>query len=64
VKLFFRVNKVLKNAVITVKSSDRVIISKKKRIVVPGEMETALLMSDKIKALTGDIEVLVEGEND
>ena len=64
VKLFFRVNKVLKNVVITIKSSDGVIISKKKRIVVPGEMETLLLMSDKIKALTGDIEVLVEGEND
>lgn len=64
VKLFFRVNKVLKNVAITIKSSDGVIISKKKRIVVPGEMETALLMSDKIKALTGDIEILVEGEND
>ena len=64
VKLFFRVNKVLKNAIITIKSSDEVIISKKKRIVVPGEMETLLLMSDKIKALTGDFEVLVEGEND
>ncbi|MBO7214570.1 MAG: FAD-dependent oxidoreductase [Clostridia bacterium] len=62
VKLFFRVNKVIKNCVVTVSCGDEVIATKKKKISVPGEMETALLLADKVKNLKGDIVVSVEGE--
>ncbi|MBQ3234682.1 MAG: FAD-dependent oxidoreductase [Clostridia bacterium] len=62
VKLFFRVNKVIKNCTVKVCCGDEVIATKKKKISVPGEMETALLLADKIKNLSGDITVSVEGE--
>lgn len=62
VKLFFRVNKVIKNAVITVTCNGETVSSKKKKIAVPGEMETALLLKDKLSNLNGEITVSVEGE--
>ena len=62
VKLFFRVNKVVKNCVIKVVSSDNVILTKKKKICVPGEMETALILKDKLSSLDKDVTVLVEGD--
>ncbi len=62
VKLFFRVQRVIKNATVIVSSGGQTIFSKKKKICVPGEMETVLLLSDKIKNLSGDITVTVEGD--
>ena len=62
VKLFFRVNKVIKNCTITVTCNGETVATKKKKISVPGEMETALILADKLKNLNGDITVSVEGE--
>lgn len=61
VKLFFRVQRVIKDAVISVTCNGKTILSRKKKICVPGEMETALLLSNKIGELNGDITVTVEG---
>ncbi len=61
VKLFFRVGSVIKDATVTVSCGGQTILSKKKKICVPGEMETALLLKDKLKDLSGEITVTVEG---
>lgn len=61
-KLFFRVTNTFKNCTITAKCGDEVIISKKKRIAVPGEMENLLILQDKIKGINGKIEVCLEEE--
>ncbi len=62
VKLFFRVNKVIKNCTISVECGGKTLIEKKKKICVPGEMETALLLADKLKGLSGEISVSVRGD--
>ncbi len=62
VKVFFRVNKVIKDAEITATCNGEVIAKKKKKICVPGEMETLLLLKDKLKGLSGEITVTVKGE--
>ena len=43
VKLFFRVKNTFENCTITVKCGEKILAKKKKRIAVPGEMETVLL---------------------
>lgn len=48
-KLFFRVTNTFKDCTICIKSGDEVIFTKKKKIAVPGEMETVILPYDKIK---------------
>ena len=60
VKLFFRVRNVFKNCTVKVTCGDKVILSKKKRIVLPGEMETLILDKDVIDGLNGDIVVSLE----
>lgn len=62
VKLFFRVNKPCKECVIKVISGEKVLVSKKKKIALPGEMETLLLKADLIKNLTENITLSVEEE--
>ena len=62
VKLFFRVNKVVKNCLISVECNGETVIQKKKKICVPGEMETALLLADKLKGLSGELTVSVRGD--
>ena len=62
VKLFFRVNKVIKNCLISVECDGKTLIEKKKKICVPGEMETALLLADKLKGLSKEITVSVRGD--
>ena len=62
VKLFFRVNKVIKNCTVLVESDGKIVLQKKKKICVPGEMETALLFLDKLGDLSGDITVTVKGD--
>ena len=62
VKLFFRVNKPCKDCVIKLLAGDKVLISKKKKIVLPGEMETLLLKADLIKNLAENITLSVEEE--
>ena len=61
VKLFFRVGNVIKDATVTVTCNGQTILSRKKKICVPGEMETVLLLADKIKDLSGEVTVSVEG---
>ncbi len=60
VKLFFRVNGSYKNAKITLKSGDKIILEKTKNIVVPGEMENLILPINLIKNLNDDIILNVE----
>lgn len=62
VKLFFRVNKVIKNCTVKVTCNGETIATKKKKISVPGEMETALILADKLGSLNGELVVSVEGE--
>lgn len=57
VKLFFRVRNNFKNPVISVKCSETVIMERKKKIAVPGEMETLILTADKVKTLSGAVTV-------
>ena len=64
VKLFFRVTNTFKDCVITVRNGEQIIATKKKKIAVPGEMETLILPENKIKDLNGKIEVSLEVEND
>ena len=57
VKLYFRVRDVYRNAKITVKSGDKVIYSKKKPKLCPGEMEYVVVKAEDIRAL--DVKELV-----
>ena len=51
VKLYFRVRDVYRNAKITVKSGNKVIYSKKKPKLCPGEMEYVVIKKDDIASL-------------
>lgn len=51
VKIYFRVKDVYKNAKLIVKSGDKVIYSKKKPKLAPGEMENITVKLDDIKSL-------------
>lgn len=53
-----------KNCTITAKSGDMVLVRKKKKIAVPGEMENLLLLQEKLAGVSGEIEVSLEAEND
>ncbi len=61
-KIFFRVTNTLKDVTIKVTSNGDVVASKKKKIAVPGEMETVLLLKDKIASLDGEIVISAEVE--
>ena len=59
VNVYFRVGNIYRNSRITVKDGERVILSKKKEKLAPGEMECVKLTADQIgdaKALTFSIE--------
>ncbi len=60
VKLFFRVTNTFKDCTITAKCGDKVLMQKKKKIAVPGEMETLMLISSKLEEADGTIEVSLE----
>ena len=62
VKLYFRVSDTFKNCTFTVKSGEQVLAKKKKRIAVPGEMESILLPYEKFSSLNDDIVVTLEME--
>lgn len=57
VKLFFRVKNTFKDCIVRVMSGSDVVFERKKRIVVPGEMETLLILEDKIKDLNAPVTV-------
>ncbi len=60
VKLFFRVTNTFKDCTFKVVAGDKVILSKKKKVAVPGEMESLILQEDAVRGLEGDITVLLE----
>ena len=60
VKLFFRVTNTFKDCTITAKCGEKVLMQKKKKIAVPGEMETLMLINSKLQDADGTIEVLLE----
>ena len=60
VKLFFRVTNTFKDCTITAKCGDTVLVQKKKKIAVPGEMETLMLVKSKLGEVNGNIEVSLE----
>ncbi len=60
VKLFFRAKGTFRDCVITAKCGDKILAQKKKRIVVPSEMETIVLLKEKIDNVDGDIEIYLE----
>ncbi len=62
VKLFFRVNKPLRDCVIKIKQGEEILLTKKKKVALPGEMETLLLKADFVKNLTQKITLSVEEE--
>ena len=62
VKLFFRVAKPFENCRILVKCKEKILVSKKKQIAVPGEMETITLSNDLIKDLDEKVEIVLEKE--
>lgn len=60
VKLYFRVTDTFKNCRFVVRSGDKIIMERKKRIAVPGEMETVLLRESDIASADGDITLCLE----
>ena len=55
VKLFFRVNKTMKNCVIRATCNGVVLAERKKKIAVPGEIETLLLQARTFETINGDV---------
>ncbi len=60
VKIFFRVANVFRDCVITARSGDKILMQRKKKIVVPGGMETLLLTPQKLKEAGEEIIVALE----
>ncbi len=60
VKLYFRVGKVLENVMLTVACGDKVLLSKKKRKMTPGEMEYVTIKADTIHDLPENSTLVVE----
>ncbi|MBQ3505813.1 MAG: FAD-dependent oxidoreductase [Clostridia bacterium] len=57
VKLFFRVTNTFRDCSIRVKCGDKVLLERRKKIAVPGEMETLLLTEQKLAMVDSDLEV-------
>lgn len=62
VKLFFRVTNNFKNCIITAKSGEKILVQKTKKIAVPGEMETLILVKNKLSEIDENIEISLEVE--
>lgn len=60
VKLFFRVTNTFRDCTITAKCGDTILVQRKKKIAVPGEMETLLLTDKKIAEADSPIVVSLE----
>lgn len=60
VKIFFRVRNVFKNCTVKVTCGEQTLVSKKKRIALPGEMETVILPAEEVKSLSGAVTVSLE----
>lgn len=62
VKLFFRVTNTFRNCTIKAECNGKVLLQKKKKIAVPGEMETLLLTEKQIQEADGEILLSLEEE--
>ena len=62
VKVFFRVADVYRNAKISVISGDKIIATKKQAKVAPGEMQTIIIKSDKLKEVSQEIKIVLDHE--
>lgn len=60
VKLFFRVTNTFRDCTLRVKCDGQTLLERKKKIVVPGEMETILLTEAKLAAINGTLTVELE----
>ncbi len=60
VTLFFRVGSVADSALLTVKCGDNLLLTKKKRRMTPGEMESVRLSPALLSEANGDLTVCVE----
>lgn len=60
VKLFFRVTNAFKDCTIKVTSGEKVLLERKKRVVLPGEMETLILTEAKLAEADGEILLSLE----
>ena len=60
VKLFFRVTNTFRDCTITARCGDKILLKRKKKIVLPGEMETLILTEAKLAETDGKIEVILE----
>lgn len=62
VKLFYRVSDIYKNVSLTVTFGTDVILTKKVAKVAPGEMQTVVIKSDKLKDDFGEIRISLDRE--
>ena len=60
VKVYFRVTGTFKNCVVKAVAGDKVLMERKRKIAVPGEMETLLLLEKTLKEADGDITVYLQ----
>ena len=60
VTVYFRVNDVYRNVRVVVKNGDKILISKKKQKVAPGEMETVTLKAEQLADLSGALAFSLE----
>ena len=60
INLFMRVRNIYKNKKLVVKSGDNVILEKKRRHMIPSEMENIKISKKLLENITGDISVCVE----
>ena len=56
----FRVRNVYKGCTIKLQSGNDVILSKKKRISVPSEMEDVIISPEMLRGISGDVTVMIE----
>jgi sarcosine oxidase subunit alpha len=61
VHIRFRVTGVFKSAAIVVRCGEQEIFRKRGRIFVPSEMQDVIIPAEKLRDVSGDIEVFVEG---
>ena len=62
VKLYFRVGRIFKNAKVVLEVDGKVISSKKKVKLAPGEMENVVIPADVLGAMTADSSIVVRVE--
>ncbi len=55
VKLYFRVLRPMKDLKFVLRSGEDILLERKKRVAVPGEMETLVLKEEQVKGLSGNL---------